>query len=172
MNQSFRAWAFSAILMTVGCTAWSSNSSLTVPFPIGKIGATVTTKFLVRERQTYAFTLRYEYKENDQVDRARVWKLSGGSIRESPGKWVEPGAPLKIRVNVSEQVDGGERLVTEKIVERPRLSSWGAANLDAELIAVTLARGNYVVTAVSLDEAPSFVGARTSLFIGRAYRGK
>ncbi|MEF8732481.1 MAG: DUF5625 family protein [Candidatus Accumulibacter meliphilus] len=172
MNQLFHACAFSAILMTVGCTAWSSDSSLTVPFPIGKIGATVTAKFLVRERQTYAFSIRYEYKENDQVDRARVWNLAGGSIQESHGKWVEPGAPLKIQLNVSQQVDGGERLVTEKIVERPRLSSWGAANLDAELIAVTLAPGNYVVTAVSLDEAPSFIGARTSLFIGRAYRGK
>ena len=173
MKQPFRAWAFLAILMIVGCTAWSSNSSITVPFPIGgENRATVTAEFLVRERQTYAFTLRYEYKENDQADRAQVWKLAGGSIRESPGKWIEPGAPLKIRVNVSQQEDGRERLVVEKIVERPRLSSWGAANLDAELVAVTLAPGNYVVTAVSLDEAPSFVGARTSLFIGRAYRGK
>lgn len=172
MNQSFRAWAFSAMLMIVSCAAWSGNSSLTVPFQIGTMGASTTAKFLVRERQTYAFTLRYEYKENDQVDRARVWKLAGGSIRQSPGTWVEPGAPLKIRVNVFQQENGGERLVADKTVERPRLSSWGAGNLDAELIAVTLAPGEYVVTAVSSDEAASFLGVRTSLFIGRAYRGK
>ena len=161
-----------AISLLASCIAWAKNSSLTVPFPIGKVGAAATAEFHVRERQTYAFTLRYEYKEHDQIDRAQVWRLAGGAELERPGKWVEPGASLKIRVSVSQREGGGERPITERVVERPRLSSWGATDLNAELIAVTLSPGSYVVTAVSLDEAPSFVGARTSLFIGRAYRGK
>ena len=169
---SSRTWTFLTILMIASCTAWSGTSSLTVPFPIGKAGSATNAEFLVRERQTYAFKLRYEYKEQDQFDRAKVWKLAGGAVRESTGKWVESGAPLKIKVIIFQRDDGKEQIVMEKIVERPRLSSWGAGNLDAELIAVTLMPGHYGVTAVNLDKAPSFVDARTSLFIGRAYRGE
>lgn len=172
LNQLYRACVFLVILMIASCTTWSKNTSLTVPFPIGKVGTATTAEFLVVEQQTYAFTLRYEYKKDDKVDRAQVWKLAGGSELESTGKWAVPGARLKIQVRVSQRENGGERLITEKIVETPKLSSWGATDLNAELIAVTLSPGNFVVTAMSLDEAPSFVGARTSLHVGRAYRGK
>lgn len=167
-----------AILVMMGWTsAWTgspSNSSRTVPFPIGKAGATVTAELLVLEKRPYTILLQYEFKKNHGMDRARAWKLAGGTpVEETPGRWiVEPGAELKIRVTVSRRQEGGDRLIAEKIIERPRITSWDDKTIVAELLNVSLDPGSYDVTVVSLDDAPLFVGAPTSLFFGRAYSGK
>lgn len=172
MRNTFRVLTFAAILLATCFAACSNNSSLVVPFPLGQVGATATARIQVQEPLTYAATLRYEYKENDPVERAKQWELAGGSKKISSGKWVEPCAPLKIRVKVHQLHSQSPQPLTEKIVERPCLSSWGGTSLDSELLAITLGPGAYEFTAESLEPAPSFIGARTSLYFGRAYSGK
>ena len=167
-----------AILVMLGCTlVWSgspSSGSRSVPFPIGKAGATVTAELLVPEKRPYTLLLQYEFKKNHRMDRARAWKLAGGTpVEETPGKWiVEPGAELRIRVNVSRRQEDGDRVIEEKTIDRPRITSWDDKTIVAELLNVSLDPGSYVFTVTSLDDAPLFVGAPTNLFLGRAYSGK
>lgn len=172
MSRSYRKIATLALLLTLGMPACAKNNTPIIAFPIGAAGATASANLEVRQAQTYAVSLQYSYKEGDQAARAEVWKLAGGSIQEAPGKWSEPGAPLRVQVRIVQEQDGGERSVLERIVSKPRLSSWGAGKLNAELTAIPLSLGSYRITVVSLDEAPSFAGARTSLHVGKAYRGK
>lgn len=172
MQQTQRILSVIAVFIAICCVACSKNSSVVVPFALGPAGATTAARIQVQEHLTYAATLRYEYKENDSIERARQWTLAGGSTKINSGDWIEPCAPLKILVKVHQWDLESLKPLAEEIVERPCLSSWGATSLDAELFAITLAPGSYEFTAESLEAAPSFVGARTSLHIGRAYRGK
>ncbi len=172
MSRSIRKLVVLALLIVLGASACARNDVQVIAFPIGPAGATANADFEVPQTQTYAFSLEYFYKEGDQADRAQVWKLAGGSVQESPGKWVEPGAPLRVHVRVVQKQGGAELPIAEQMVGNPRLSSWGSGTLSAELFAVPLSPGRYRVTVVSLDEARSFLGARTSLHVGRAYRGK
>lgn len=172
MTNTPRPSILMAVLFALGLSACASNTTQTVAFPMGRAGALVASDFQVREKQLYAVSLGYEYKAGDEADRARAWKLAGGSVQEGPGQWSEPGASLRLKVSVVQKVGGEDRQVTEKMIVNPRLSSWDSDRLASELTAVALDPGTYRVTVVSLDEAPSFVGARTSLGIGRAYRGK
>ena len=172
MHMTARTLTLATVLATACCTACSNNASVVTPFPLGKAGAKVTAKLLVKERLTYAATLRYEYKENDPTERAHQWKLAGGSTRLSPGNWIEPCANLNLLVKVRQLDPPSNQLLAEKAVKRPCLSSWGADNLDAELLAITLTPGTYEFAVESLEQAPEFIAARTSLHVGRAYMGK
>jgi len=172
MSRSNRLHALLAFLVALGFSACAGSDAQMVPFPMGPAGASASASFSVRETQSYAVSLVYVYKEGDPGDRAQVWKRAGGSVQESTGQWVESGAPLRLQIRVFRKQAEAELPIAEKTVNKPRLSSWGAATLSAELWAATLGPGSYRVTVVSLDEAPPFLGAQTSLQVARAYRGK
>jgi len=172
MSRSCRQMVVLALLLTLGMSAWFGVNEQITAFPLSDAGATATASLKVHQTQVYAISLQYSYKEGDQAARADVWKLAGGYVQEAPGRWSEPGAPLRVQVRVVQKLGGSERQVVERIVDKPRLSSWGSGHLNAELAAIPLSPGSYRITVVSLDEAPSFAGARTSLLVGKAYRGK
>ena len=100
----------------------------------GKAGATASVKFRVTDAGGYVAILQYAFLEHDQADRARMWKLAGGNHKEAPGGgWVEPGAPLQIKVTFA-RVDGSNaNRIKEQTVENPRLSYYGATTLNAIL---------------------------------------
>ncbi|MBX7230213.1 MAG: hypothetical protein K1X48_11500 [Burkholderiaceae bacterium] len=167
-----RTLTLTAVLASLLCTACASDTSVVTPFPLGKEGARVTAEVQVKERLIYAATLRYTYKEDDATERVQQWKLAGGSTRSTSGKWIEPCAELELRVKIRQLDPPADQPLAEKTVKRPCLSSWGANSLNSELFAVKLAPGRYEFSVESLAPAPAFTGARTSLYVGRAYRGK
>jgi len=142
-----------------------------LPFEVHKAGYKVESEFRIVERQTYAFELQYFPIENDQVDRDRVWKLAGGHFIDEAGKWVEPGAPLRIKLKIIQIRDGSEQSLFEENIANPHLSSW-SWDLDAKLANVLLDPGIYKVSVENLMYAPEFQGMKVSLRIARAYLGK
>ena len=160
------------ILIAMCCAACSRNNSVIVPLLLGSVGASAVARIQVQEDFIYAAELQYEFKENDPNDRSQQWKLAGGSTKIGSGNWIEPCAPLKVSIKVHRKELKSLKLLAEEIVERPCLSSWGATSLNAELFAILLTPGTYEFTVESIETAPSFIGARTSLRVGKAYRGK
>jgi len=138
MRRSNRNLAVLAVFAALGFSACAKNDVQVTTLAIGPAGATSIADFEVRQAQTYAISLEYPYKEGDQVGRAQVWKLAGGSVQEYPGKWVEPGASLRVQVRIVQKQDGAELPVVDRIVRKPRLSAWGSGTLSAELVAVPL----------------------------------
>jgi hypothetical protein len=179
MRANWRGWfAYCLLLAFVPClTVCSDNTQLPKPplslsFDVKKAGSKVETELIIIERQTYAFNLEYPFRENDQVDRARVWNLAGGSRQDESGRWIELGAPLKIELKISRKNEGLEQSVYEGSISNPHLSSWGGNSLNAKLVHVLMEPGTYVVSAENLSDAPEFSGTKVRLSIVRAYLGK
>lgn len=145
---------------------------ISLPFAVQKAGSKAGAEVRIIERQTYAFELQYFHKENDQDDRANTWNLAGGSLKDKSGKWVEPGAPLRIKLKIIRRLERGEQIQFEEDISNPRLTSWGGNSLDAKLANVLLDPGIYRVSVENLNDAPEFQGAKVSLRIARAYVGK
>ena len=120
----------------------------------------------------YAASLQFEFKEGDAQDRARAWRLAGGSVNEGPGKWSETGAPLELKVFVSRTGTGDATPLVNEVVRSPRLTSWGGHSLKATLVEFTLSPGTYKVSVESLQAAPTFRNEPVGILIGAASRGK
>jgi len=175
-----RKWwfAYCLLLAFVPCLAACADNTqlpkppLSLPFDVKKAGSKVETELKIIELQTYAFNLQYTFRENDQADRARVWNLAGGSVKDEAGRWIELGAPLKIKLKIFRKNEGVEQSVYEGSISSPHLSSWGGNSLNAKLANVLLEPGTYVVSAENLSDAPEFSGTQVGLSIVRAYLGK
>ena len=143
-----------------------------LPFDPGSAGARVAAEFRVTEPLLYAAQLQYEFKEGHQPDRARAWRLAGGSVNEGPGKWSETGAALELRIVVSQRKAGVVSPLVSKVVRNPRVSSWGGHTLNATLVEFELDTGTYEISVESLQAAPAFHNEPVGVLVGRAYRGK
>ena len=165
------------ILLSVALAAVASAARapqkppFVLPFDPGVAGTMVATEFRVTKPLLYSVQLQYDFREGDQADRARAWRLAGGRQTQGPGMSKEPGAQLALRVVVSSSTAGSNPLVNE-IVRNPRLTSWGASALKAELIAFKLDPGMYKVSVESLQAAPEFHNEPVGVLVVRPYRGK
>lgn len=154
------------------CTSESHpyRPPLALPFDVQKAENKVETELEIIEHQTYTFALEYFY--TNQVERAKVWSLAGGSFMDQAGKWIEPGAALQIKLKIVRRLEGKEQPQFDGIMTNPQLTSWGGDSLKAKLTNILLEPGIYKVSAENLIDAPEFHGTKVGLRIARAYLGK
>ncbi|MGF6903013.1 hypothetical protein [Paraburkholderia phytofirmans] len=105
-------------------------------------------------------------------DRDRVWALVGGPGGEISGGRANRGAPLLINVELDRVAGTGWESISNKSVDRPKLSSWGADKLDATLVVVELEPGVYRVKVLSMLDAPDLAHVRAQILVSKAYFGK
>lgn len=134
---------------------------LTLPFAVQKAGSKVETDLRIVEYRPYYFSLRFNFKEGDRADRARVKELVGDN-EEYGGDHGVP-TPLKLKISVIEPA--GEREIVDKEVSDLRLWSWGGDNFDKHIDYIKLKPGIYRVSIESLHDAPELVGTPTVLVI-------
>jgi hypothetical protein len=114
-------------------------------------------EFSVTKKQLYAVEINYKYSSAPR-DRGRVWQFSGGT---------KSGAPFSVKSRIT-GLTGGPRDI-EAI--RPKLTSWGAESLNAEVGRVELDPGHYVIDVQLIDgRLPPNIAATFS--VRRAYTGK
>ena len=178
MLNSLIRWLFILMLAFLPWVVACADSTrqpkppLVLPFDVRKAGNKVELEITITERQTYGFELQYFFKENDQVDRARVWQMAGGSLKDQNDKWVELGTSFRIKLKIIRRLEGNEQSQFEEDISNPRLSSWGSGSLYAMLAKVLLDPGLYIVSVENLSDAPEFQGTKVGLRISRAYLGK
>lgn len=138
---------------------------ISLPFGLQKAGNNVDTVVRIKKCHHYGFTLMFDYKENDQLDRARVRKLVGGHETDATGVVIEPGILTPVRLKISEISVAGERLVFEK-ESTPILSTWGADSFGKRIGEALLQPGIYRISLEALVEAPEYIGTPIYLRIG------
>lgn len=135
---------------------------LTLPFAVQKAGSKVETDLRIVEYRPYYFSLRFNFKEGDRADRARVNKLVGDDYQD---KYGDPGVPTPLKLKISVIEPAGERVIVDKEVSGLRLRSWGADNFDKHIDMIKLKPGIYRVSIESLQDAPELIGTPIALRI-------
>lgn len=154
-----------------GCDAYSGirKPPLSVLFPVETAGSRISFMFDISKTDFYAVKLRYFCDKNLRDD---VWKKVGGEVIDESGKWVEPGAPIIIRIRLVQENSATDSVKIDKEFATPKLFSLGDCEFDARLTYLQLTPGRYTLTAESLKEAPELKEIRTELQIVKAYLGK
>lgn len=155
--------AFLPWLMACANDAQSPKPPLILPFEVQKAGSKVETELEVIEHREYIFSLRFGFKKNDEVDRARVKKLVGDDGQLKNG---DPGIPTPLRFKINVIDATGERPMLEQEISELRLRSWGGDSFDKHIAYVILEPGHYRISIESLKDAPELVGTPIALGIG------
>lgn len=135
---------------------------LTLPFAVQKAGNKVEMDLRIVEYRPYYFSLRFNFKEGDRADRARVKKLVGDDYQD---KYGDPGVPTSLRLEISVIEPAGERVIVDKELSDLRLRSWGGDNFDKHIDMIKLKPGIYRVRVENLQDAPELTGTQTALRI-------
>lgn len=135
---------------------------LSLPFEVQKAGSKVETELEVIEHREYIFSLRFGFKKNDEVDRARVKKLVGENAQFKGGTGVP--TPLIFKISVIDAT--GERPMLQQEIPELRLRSWGGDSFDKHIAYVILKPGHYRISVESLKDAPELVGTPIAFSIG------
>ena len=159
--------AIGALIVAIACSGNASlmKPPLQVPFAAERNGSKVEVDLVVSEYRSYEFRLRFPYKEDGETDFLRVRKLTGSSEKTRVGKLVDPGVPLRIRLEVAGRDSSNARLHYEKISE-PTLASYGGGYVTKIIDSVNLKPGHYLVSAESLLDASEFNGAGIQFGVG------
>jgi len=128
---------------------------LILPLYLEKAGNKIETNIRIVKNDAYYFRLRFSYKENDQVDRARVRNLTGDHKTDKSGKALQPGIPNPVRLRVSALEAGQEHEIYVKEVD-PILTSWGADSFEKIIGFVRLEPGIYKVELENLRSSSEF----------------
>lgn len=180
MSSFWRALGHRALLLSTLVTgACADNGAggrvpVLVDWALDGSQPSLVVPFEVTEHRMYAIQLRYPFQEGDREGRALLWERVGGG-RENPltRDWEKPGAPVTVHLQVWRQAaDGGRELMMESRIVNPKLSSWGAGQLNAELLRLDLSPGRYAVQASTAQAAPALAGVAVKLAVTRAYVGK
>ena len=126
-----------------------------------KAGSKVETDLRIVEYRAYYFSLRFNFKGDDETEYARVKELVGDN-KEYGGDHGVP-TPLKLKISVIEPA--GERVIVDKVVSDLRLWSWGADHFFKHIDYIKLKPGIYRVSVESLQDAPELIGTPTALRI-------
>jgi hypothetical protein len=138
---------------------------LILPFEVQKAGNKVETPLKIVKQREYIFSLLFSYKKGDEIDRARVRKLTGGYEVVKSGKVMEPGIPTPVKLRVIAIEATGEKLVYEKETD-PILTSWGGDSFAKNIAYVVLQPGDYRIRVESLKDAPELAGTFIAIGIG------
>lgn len=155
------------LVVNIACSGGASpmKPPLQVPFSAEKNGSKVEVDLVVSEYRFYEFRLQFPYKKDDEPDFLRVRKLTGGSEKNREGKFVDPGVPLRIRLEIVGR-DSSNGTFHYESVNEPTLASYGSGYVKKIIDSVKLKPGHYVVRAESLLDASEFNGAGIEFNIG------
>ncbi len=164
-------------LLPFGSAACAKDTQLqkppfAMPFETHRGESRLETKLRIIENQSYSFALRFMYKKDDQVDRARVRKLSGGYETDKTGKLIDPGAPIQLKLSIFHIRDQEQILLYEREIAEQPLYSWGGDSLNKKIADISLAPGDYKVCIENLRAVPELQGTTINFVIGVAYHGK
>lgn len=165
-------WACRAIIRIVvaGCLAASVACSVGTPAPpLEQPFALVPDqrvhgRFAVRQQGLYALELVYPF--DNPTQRSHAWNLAGGSGRQAAG------ADLTVRAQIGEIRDGRSRLLRQREVVQPALTSWSGHTLHSELIRLPLSPGIYTFDVRVVAAAPALRQLPARVAVREAYTGK
>jgi len=159
------------MLVCAACTAFKPAMAsgvivklpLQVPYAAERPGERVDVQIDVNREGPYWFTLRFPYKNGDQIDLARVRTLTGDRVRDPSGNVIPSGIPLKIRL----VVEGPGLTVRYDKVSNPLLISYGNGYVTKMIDSLYLKPGTYRLSVESLLRAPELDGLGIQFAIGR-----
>ena len=128
------------------------------------------------DRRSYPFGITFRYKKGDQIDRARVYKLTGSMVasnkrnkngeleRDKRGEFVpsdpeESGIPTPVRLKIFLITDNKSELIYEKETNPP-LTSPGGDTLTKNIGYPILEPGIYQAEIESLRDSPELIGEK------------
>ncbi|MBI5556779.1 MAG: hypothetical protein HY885_04015 [Deltaproteobacteria bacterium] len=157
-------WLVIALMVVLSCFSACTDSvqlpraPLHFPFEVQRAGNKIETELQVLERREYSFSLRFGFKENDEVDRARVKKLVGDHMIDKYGKLVEPGIPIPLRLRINVVDVAGERTIFEKEISEQGLWAWGGVDFAKLIESMILKPGHYRISVETLKDIPELIG--------------
>jgi hypothetical protein len=138
---------------------------LILPISLEQAGSKIEKTFRVVDHNVYYFTLRFSFKENDQVDKARVRNLLGDYQIKSREEAIHPGIPIPVILRVFVLDEGKEYEVYTKEID-PILTSWGSDHFDNIIGYTVLKKGVYKAELENLRSSPEFNEIPVSFAIG------
>lgn len=156
-----------SLLTVTACVRASEDLKppIIVPISLRESGDVLTKTIAVVDHHVYYFSLRFSFKENDQVDRARVKGLVGGHEVDKEGKPLKAGLPTPVWLGVYAVDTGREVEVFNKEVDLI-LTSWGGDNFKKQIGFIELKPGKYIVRLRSLRASPEFNDTPVAFGIG------
>lgn len=134
---------------------------ISVPFDIAKKGNKAGMMIKIVKDTGCVFGITFKYKEGDQIDRARVWKITGSPERfrnDAQGNYIpvppeKPGIPTPVRLKIFLIIndDKSELIYDQKL--DPVLGSWGSDTLTKILVDILLKPGIYKAEVESLKDS-------------------
>jgi hypothetical protein len=156
-------------VLCLGLTACIGTSLVPSPYferliDLAHADGNIDMRMKIAEHRGYRFHLSFKYRADDQVDRARVRELTGGTVGDQ-----KPGVPTPVEIKISRIENEQETVVYQNITD-PVLSSWGADSLDKVIAAVILEPGIYRLQVRSLKSELKLLG--TPIFLMVTYNPK
>ncbi|MBU0484385.1 MAG: hypothetical protein KKB30_07725 [Proteobacteria bacterium] len=153
-------------LSILGCakdTVLSLTPPVVLPFAVQKAGNKVETELRIVDHREYIFSLCFNYKEGDQLDRERVKKLVGDNYADKNG---DPGIQTPLKLKITALQSTGENVIIEKDISDIRLRSWGGDSFSKHIDYIIMKPGHYRVSVESLKDSPELIGTEIFLTIG------
>ncbi|GAB6140121.1 hypothetical protein JCM14076_08500 [Methylosoma difficile] len=156
-----------------GCVGQSTSECnlpvppIRLPFAVQNKGAKIETELLIIEEKEYIFQLSFIFKENNELDRARLKKLVGETMQDQGG---DPSIPISLRLKISSFSVNNESFVYDQELSKFWLISWGADSFEKRIVGVKLKPGHYRINVESLNDIPKLIG--TSVFFTMAYSNR
>jgi len=140
-----------------------------LPFAVHQAGATVSTELRIVERyrgypHNYPFDLVFIFGKGDEVDRARVRKLTGGGGTIN-GQPAEPGIQIPLKITIHFIDASGEKLFLEKEIITRAIWAWRIDRFYRNIDTIHMPPGLYRVTVMSLKNIPELAGTKVTLYI-------
>ncbi|GAB3357422.1 hypothetical protein [Lysobacter tyrosinilyticus] len=125
-------WRVLGVLPLLACLVSCGSRDFLLRRDIPPSGA-LSESFLVAEEKFYAAQITYLYPEEDRGVRRLAWNAAGGI----------DGAPFDVRLRLTRE--GEVAPIYDQLIHRPPLTSWGAGELNAELMRASLRPAKYSI---------------------------
>jgi hypothetical protein len=142
------------------------------PFAVEKAGSKIGTELQITEKRIYSFDLYFMYKEHDQIDQARVMKLTGSDITDKTGKLIDPGIPIFLNLKIYRLDAQGDSLVIAKESLEQQPGELGADHIAKIILEIPLDIGRYRINIENLKDVPELAETKIYFHITFAYRGQ
>lgn len=150
-----------------------------IPFNTKKIGETYTFEVNVVEQLTYVVDVHFYitlpskwshfFDKESPEESKQLFKVLGGARKTESGEWVEPGVPIKFRVQILQGKT--QEIILDKLVDHPGTS---AAYMGRYVTLATknLPVGLYTVRIDYLEGAAELASLHSKIWFARAHHGK
>ncbi|MCA3033074.1 MAG: DUF5625 family protein [bacterium] len=150
-----------------------------IPFNTKKIGEKYTFEVNVVEQLTYAVDVRFYitlpnkwshlFDKESPEENKQLFKILGGARKNESGEWVEPGVPIKFRVQILQGKT--QEIILDKLVDHPGTAA-AYMGRYATLAAKNLPAGVYTVRIEYLEGAAELASLHAKIWFARAHHGK